>query len=385
MALSATTEAIGAVSELLATRVSARLSNLPVLVGRPSDAASVQGTRCLNLFLYRIVFDAQMRNTPLDAGQQPPLWLVLHYLVTAFDASHESETSAAHRLLGQGLVALQELNFLRPAVSMQALTRNPEPLKITFDDADPELLSKLFNGNDELFRLSAAFQVRPVLLVTDAAPSYAPLVTSVGPPAAPGVVVLPSMGARLTSIEPARFAAGELVTLRGLDLGGYDTIQLGGNSVTPLATQPGDRGDVMRFQLPANTPIAAAGYAVAVSRLLPSGHRMSSTPVLGELMPVVSGVVLNGALTAVNANPGAPLFGSFTVSGAQFGGPDEAIFAALFRDGQARIQLEPAAPASATSVGFTVPSAQALPPGTYRVLLRVNGQQAVNAPNLVWT
>src|SRR3990172_3623557 len=385
MALSATTEAIGAVSDLLATRVAARLNNLPVLVGRPAGGASVQGSRCLNLFLYRIGFDPTLRNTPLDIGQQPPLWLVLHYVVTAFDPLHESESSDAPRLLGQGLVALQELNYLRPAVSIQALARAPEPLKITFDEADPELLSKLFNGNDELYRLSAAFQVRPVMLATDAAPEYAPLVLSVGPPASPGVVVLPSMGARLESIEPARFTAGQEVTLRGVDLAGYDRIQLGGNALVPLAAQPEDRGDVMRFQLPANTPIAAAGYAVSVRRTLPSGHDMTSTPLLGELMPVVTSVALNGVLTPVNANPGAPLFGSFSVTGAQFGGPDESIFGALYINGAAQIQLEPSAPASATSVTFSVPSAQALPPGTYRVLLRVNGQQAANSPELVWS
>lgn len=385
MALSASTEAIGAVSELLSMRVSARLSNLPVLVGRPVEAEGVDTARCLNLFLYRIGFDAHMRNTPLDAGQQPPLWLVLHYLITAFDVEHETETAEAQRLLGQGLVALQELNFLRPSVTMQALTGNPEPLKITFDDADPELLSKLFNGSDERFRLSAAFQVRPVMLATDAPPSYAPLVTSVGPPLNPGVTVLPSMGARLTGIEPARFRAGELVTLRGLDLGGYDRVQLGGNSIVPLAPQPGDHGDVLRFQLPAATPIAAAGYAVAVSRTLPSGHAMTSTPVLGELMPVVSGVALAGPLLPAGPGPGAPLAGSFSVSGAQFGGPDESIFAALALDGVARIQLQPALPATATNLQFTVPAALALPAGSYQLILRVNGQQAAEAPTLVWS
>lgn len=385
MALSATTEAIGAVSELLATRVSSRLNNLPVLVGRPSDAPSVQGSRCLNLFLYRIGFDGHLRNTPLDAGQQPPLWLVLHYIVTAFDLQHESETSAAHRLLGQGLVALQELNYLRPGVLMQALAGNPEPLKITFDEADPELLNKLFSGAEQQFRLSAAFQVRPVMLATDAAPSYAPLVTSIGPPATPGVMVLPSMGARLTSIEPARFTAGQRIALRGVDLAGYDRIRFGGNLLIPLAAEAEDRGDVLRFELPANTPIAAAGYAISVSRTLSSGHDMTSTPVLGELLPVLGGVALDGLLTPLNAAPGAPLHGSFTVSGAQFGGPLESIFAALFRDGAAQIQLEPSTPATATSVRFTVPSALALPAGSYRVLLRVNGQQASSSPELVWS
>lgn len=385
MALSASTEAIGAVSELLALRVSARLSNLPVLVGRPVQAEDVESGRCLNLFLYRIGFDAHLRNTPLDAGQQPPLWLVLHYLLTAYDTDHDSESAAAQRLLGQGLVALQELNFLRPGVSLQALTGNPEPLKISFDDADPDLLSKLFGGSDEHVRTAAAFQVRPVMLATDAPPSYAPLVTSVGPPASPGVVVLPSMGARLTGITPARFRAGEVVTLRGLDLGGHDRVQLGGNALVPLAAEPGDRSDVLRFQLPPDTPIAAAGYAVSVGRTLPSGHLMTSTPVLGELMPVVSGVALAGPLVPTGPGADAPLSGSFTVTGAQFGGPDESIFAALALDGEARIQLQPAVPATATSLQFSVPAGLALPPGSYQLLLRVNGQQAAETPTLVWS
>lgn len=384
MALSATTEAIGAVSDLLSSQVSARLSNLPVLVGRPSDAAASPGGRRLNLFLYRVAFDPQMRNTPLDAGQQPPLWLVLHYLLTAYDNARESESPDAHRLLGQGLVALQELNYLFPPVSMAALLGNPEPLKLSFDDVEPDLVSKLVVGDTERYRVSAGFQVRPVMLATDVPPQAAPLVLSVGPPATPGVMVLPSMGARILSIVPARFAAGEVVTLRGVDFGGYTRINLGGNVLTPLAAEPGDRGDVLRFQLPANTPVSAAGYAVSLARTLPSGHEMTSSPILGELMPRVDSVALAGVLTPVDASPGAPLHGSFTVTGAQFGGAGEAVFAALYGDAGTLIQLAPSAPAGATSATFTVPAALALPAATYRVLLRVNGQQAPQAPELVW-
>ncbi|HRP27177.1 MAG TPA: DUF4255 domain-containing protein [Burkholderiaceae bacterium] len=381
MALSATTEAVGAVSELLATRVSSRLNNLPVLVGRPSDAPDDLNARGLNLFLYHVAFDGHMRNQPLDRGQQPPVWLTLHYLLTAFDAEGESETVGAHRLLGQGIVALQELNFLHAPVTAAALTGNPEPLKITFDEADADLLNKLFSGTEERYRVSVAFQVRPVMLATDAVPDYAPLVQTVGPPGNEGVMVFASMGARLTSIAPAKFVAGQTVELRGVDLGGYDRINLGGNQLLPLAALPDDRGDVVRFQLLANTPIAAAGYAVSVTRILPSGRTMTSTPLLGELMPVVSGVALDGALTPAGAN----LHGSFVVDGAQFGGPDESIFAALLFDGSARIQLEPSSDPTPTSARFTVPEALALPPGSYRVVLRVNGQQAVQTPELVWT
>jgi hypothetical protein len=137
--------------------------------------------------------------------------------------------------------------------------------------------------------------------------------------------------------------------------------------------------------LPADTPIAAAGYAVSVGRTLPSGHLMTSTPVLGELMPVVTGVALAGALVPAGPGADAPLSGSFTVAGAQFGGPEDSIFAALARDGEARIQLQPAVPATATSLQFSVPAGLALPPGSYQLLLRVNGQQAAETPTLVWS
>ena len=215
MSLLDSQEAIGAVTELLRTRVSMRLNNLAVVVGRPEAATNSTG-RKLNLFLYRIGFDGYLRNIPLDSGQEPPLWLVLHYLVTAFDENKESDSAEAHRLLGRGLAALQELNFLRPNVAQ--LVKNPEPLKITFDEADVELLSKLMQGTDEKYRISAAFQVRPVMVMTDQPASYAPLVKTVGPPLPnpppydqAGVQVLPNLGPRLASVLPVRFTrAGNL-------------------------------------------------------------------------------------------------------------------------------------------------------------------------------
>ena len=82
---SPSSEAIGAVSDLLSARLSHALANIPVPLGRP-DAGGAQG-RALNLFLYRVGFDPHLRNEPLDRGQPPPLWLVLHYLLTAFDTA----------------------------------------------------------------------------------------------------------------------------------------------------------------------------------------------------------------------------------------------------------------------------------------------------------
>ncbi|HET9701876.1 MAG TPA: Pvc16 family protein, partial [Burkholderiales bacterium] len=83
MALSDSLEAIGAVSELLQTRLQAA-TKVSVDVGRPESAAAGSG-RKLNLFLYRLGHDGSLRNVSLDRGQEPPLWLTLHYLLTAFE------------------------------------------------------------------------------------------------------------------------------------------------------------------------------------------------------------------------------------------------------------------------------------------------------------
>ena len=59
------------------------------------------------------------------------------------------------RSRGLRLFSLQRLNYIHPANA--ALVDNPEPLKITFDRADAELLSKIMQGTDEKYRVSAAF------------------------------------------------------------------------------------------------------------------------------------------------------------------------------------------------------------------------------------
>ncbi|NML16824.1 DUF4255 domain-containing protein [Azohydromonas caseinilytica] len=386
---SPSSEAIGVLGELLARRLSTALNSLPVVIGRPEASASGQGRR-LNLFLYRVTIDAHLRNVPLDAGQVPPLWVVLHYLLTAFDDARDSDSTLAHRLLGQGMAVLHELNFVRPSGTDLALLDNPEPLKLSFDDADVDLLSKLMQGSEESYRVSAALQVRPLLLKLEQPPAWAPLVRSIGPvvpqpagpPAPAGISVLPSLGAVLGSLQPARFVAGTRVTLRGTDLAGYTEVQLG-TTVLPLA--PGAPGTAT-FTVPAASPMAAGAYPLFIARVLPSGRRITSNALLVELLPVLGSVALDGALStpAPPAPPGRR-FGRFVVNGSQLGGDDASVFASLFRNGEAHGLFEPDAGGTGTQRRFSVPAAQALPTGRYRVLLRVNGQQAIEAPELDWS
>src|SRR5829696_3708248 len=120
MALSDTGKAIGAVTDALRDRLDTR-SGIHVTVGRPEKD---QGGTRLNLFLYEVVFDPSLKNEPLDEGQPPPLWLVLKYLLTAFDDLKESDSIQAYEYLGRGLGALQSLNYL----STTTIT-NPDYLK----------------------------------------------------------------------------------------------------------------------------------------------------------------------------------------------------------------------------------------------------------------
>jgi len=100
--LAATNEAIGAVSEAVRSQLASR-TQLLVTVSRPDIAATTDNEPKLNLFLYQVEFDGNLKNHSLDEGRPAPLWLVLRYLLTPYDQTHDSDSVAAHRLLARGL------------------------------------------------------------------------------------------------------------------------------------------------------------------------------------------------------------------------------------------------------------------------------------------
>jgi hypothetical protein len=372
--LAASKDAIGEVTDLLRTRIMSRAA-VNVDVGRPEAAALSDAGPKLNLFLFQVDFDPHLKNFSIDEGQVPPLWMALRYLLTAFDEGKESDSIAAHRLLGQGLAAVQELNFLHPSVA--ALTSNPEPLKVTFDAADVELLSKIMQGSDEKYRISAAFQVRPVMIMPQSTqPGYALPVKTVGPPAQPGVMVVPSVGPTLDRVEPESFESGATLSVSGDGVdGAIDQVWVGPVSYPVVAARIG----TVRAVVPADTSLSAGSYPISVSRTLPSGRLLGSNAVVGALRPTITGASV-GPLTS----SGGKLFGDVTFSGRRLGGPDDTIFVAFYRDGAVALMLEATGTAAQTTLLAQVAMAQALPAGNYRLILRVNGAQAVEAPEVSW-
>lgn len=377
MALSDSVDAIGAVTELLQTQLQFA-SKIGVEVGRPGAGGAQMGRR-LNLFLYRVAFDPGLRNLPLDDGQQPPLWLVLHYLLTAYD-DHESDTAKAHRVLGRGLAALQTMAVIHPPGSNLALAANPQPLKITFDDADVDLVARLMQGGEERFRLSAAFQVRPVMVATGEPPGFAPLVMTVGfETLPPGPMVIPTLGGRLERIEPEMFTAGATLTLSGTDLGGYEQARIGTQTFAAVAAADGAKS----VTVPSATTLSAGAYPVVLVRVLDAGHQLTSNALLVHMLPVVTGATAGSRFPS----PGdaTRLVGTFTVQGTRLGGPDDNVLVALVGHGHTAWMLDVPGTALQTGLAVTVDDAHALVPGSYAVIVRVNGEQAADTFVLDWT
>jgi hypothetical protein len=161
-------------------------------------------------------------------------------------------------------------------------------------------------------------------------------------------------------------------------MAGYDQIMVGASSYPATATADGG----LSAAIPLADTIAAGIYPVCLARTLPDGHLFRSNALAAQLLPRLTSVNLAGPLTPVSGK----LSGQFVVHGSQLGGPGGGIYAALYRQGKAQLLLEPLAGGSDTTLSFAVGAAQALPAAPdYRVILRVNGVQALESPVLSWT
>jgi len=403
MSLVDTGRAIGAVTRLLQSRLTASLSTLPspavaivdVTVGRPEPATGVASRRRVNLFLYEVELDGNLRNRPLDDGQPPPLWLVLSYLLTAFDRDGESDTIEAHEILGEAALALQNLNFFSldglPGPTVQPLSDSPELLKLSFLDTSSELLGRIMQGSDERYRCSLGFQVRPVLVAAPLPAAYSLLVgIDYSKEKVIGfdgvhIPVLPSIGPRISTIDPEAFETGQSITIEGVDLHLADLAVHLGPVVLPVRSQAPDRLTfLVDPALEAGTAISAGSYPVTVSQMLPTGRERKSNVLGGGVRPRLDAAVVAGVTPINPAQPDSRVRGTVTLSGVLLGTADDDVYAAFYRDGQVVRLVDQfdrsGAVVAQTELALTITDDIALEPGDYNVILRVNGQQAKNAP-----
>lgn len=386
MALADTAQAIGVATSLLRNRLLARAGVSNVTVGRVEPTNNQPSNR-LNLFLYEAMFDPSLKNVSLDRGQLPPIWLVLKYLMTAFDSNKDTDSEESHKHLGRGIRALQELSYLPltglPANELRVLTDNPEPLKITFDEIPSELLSRLAQGPEEKYRFSVGFQVRPVMIAIPEPPSYSLLVgidyeasREIGEDGI-RIPVIPSMGPVLTEASPSKFEVNSLLTLAGsaLDLSGL-AVRLGPAELAVTAQRP----DSLQCRLDGNIAgggvISAGSHTLSAVQTLPTGRRRTSNLLIADLIPTLTSV-------AFAPSAGLGVRGTLTLTGVLLGRQNDDIIVALYQDGKVTKMFDEltAAPGQ-NQLQLAITRSQAISEGKYRVILRVNGQQAQASPEV---
>lgn len=406
MALVDTGKAIGAVTKVLQNRLREYLMALSTLtvadvsigpvsevsIGKPEPPTVVTNPR-LNLFLYEIEMDANLRNHSLDEGQPAPLWLILKYLLTAFDKDGDSDSVGAHILLGEGMRALQGLAFLplgSSASILSALGNNPEVMKVTFAQSSSDLLSKLMQGTDEKYRCSVAFTVSPVMIATGEAATYSLLVgvdyknNQVIGEAGIKVDVIPSMGITISSVTPEKFAVNTVITIEGNDLNLDNlAVQLGTATLEIITQTPTSLQCQLKSSI-AGTVIGAGSHAISVVQMLPSKRKRSSNLLIAHLLPTLNTAIPSG-LTPVNPlDPNSNVYGKINLQGFLLGRNEDDVFVALYNeDGKTVKVFDELIPViSQMQTQLPIKSADAVPQGIYRLILRVNGQQARNSPEV---
>ncbi|MFG2296001.1 DUF4255 domain-containing protein [Streptomyces sp. NPDC048603] len=270
--------AIEAVTETLRALVEDGIKTVEpgaTAVARPPHRVSPTGQPGLvNLFLYRTATAPERRNEPppgLLPGEtgEPALPLVLHYLLTPFVQGDDD--LVAHRLLGAALQALHTRPLLTRAELAQTaafsdLSRQPDHIRITWHGVDEKEIYSLWSVFQTPYRLTAAFEVRAVL-IDSRRPARAPLPVLArgadgrGPqaaadprPATPAVHRLRYPGGRPAAL------AGDTVELHGTHLSGVTGVRL-----TRLAAAPAPTGAAV------DIPVAAPAPGGPVLLPLPGG------------------------------------------------------------------------------------------------------------------
>jgi len=407
MALADTSRAIGAVARLLKDHLQAFTTVTQVTVGKPEPPQPPPGFSRLNLFLYEAHFDPSLRNKSLDEGQPAPLWLILKFLLTAFDRAGESDSIEAHEFLGEGLRALNELSYLplpsalSDPLGLAALQENPEILKITFDSATTELLSKVMQGSEEKYRFSVAFEVRPVMIAASTPPDSSLLVgvdytanTIIGEEGI-HVPVFPLEGPEITGIEPLRFEPNGVFTLTGssLNLPGL-SVRIGDADAPVIAQAQEWLRCRANGVIQTGTVISAGSQPISVLQTLPNGKLRQSNLVVGRLLPVLTTITppAGGFTRTIPANPSSPVFGAIDLQGFLLGTEDDDVYVALTRNADT-VRLfdtfvRPAPPVPPNPVilqqqmQLQISNTAPMPQGRYRLILRVNGSQAKNSPTI---
>lgn len=387
-------KAIAAVTSLLANTLSK--SGVLVTPGRPP-----RPTEGVYLYLYAVHVDEHLRNIPLDEGQVPPLWLVLKYYLFVCDNGTQGSLPGLEKF-GQVLRGVHSHEHLRysPALPQVGYEGVLEPLqqefKLTIEELSVDTVSRVLSSAESFYSCGVGLQLRPLPLLPDLPPRYSQLV-GVDYTHSPSRVRLPEEGdgrnldislapspAVLISTEPLLIEAETEVVLRGEDLAQASlektTLEIQG-VFFPLRSLSKTEARVFV----ANDTLKKGGISAGI-------HQARLCYDLGEAKTrysVAAPLRLIPHVGEVDRDVLTRIFDGYFIlkmTGGLLGASGDQVSVALLRSGEviaAGTKIEFLAEEDADlpyqsqiAVHF---EGQRIPPGPALVLIRVNGQQAVQS------
>jgi hypothetical protein len=122
----------------------------------------------LTIFLYEVIEDPSARNRPRLRGssppniliQKPPVALSLHYLLTPWGGTRDTE----HKILGRAIQILYDNAILSGTALQGGLANTDQALKITQIPLALEELTRVWYSVQKPYHLSICYEVRVVNL-----------------------------------------------------------------------------------------------------------------------------------------------------------------------------------------------------------------------------
>lgn len=397
-----TYQAIGGVSSSLQTLLRDRMeipplpsgvTTVPVTIGTPAEDDDTATPR-INLFLFRVSENEFLKNQEIPghghpaAYGRPPLSLDLHYLITAYGTSSESDgdlttETLAHYLLGSAMRVLHDFPVITEGLETSgglsildpSLHDEFERVKLSLNPLSLEDMTEIWTSLTLPYRLSVAYAVSVVQIESQATRRY-PRPVGELPDAGPRVKVVTLVTPRIdrfrvrrqeapdeeSAVPYARIGDG-LVVMGGGFVEDETVLRLGTVLVPPLA-DPAVTDERLEFDLPDDDELQPGAQPLQVIRQIELGEPpeprsgFHSNLAVFMLVPRVTGASHDGVTVTVS---GSRLFLEHhdcqTIVG------DQIVDASEYTS------------ASPTSISFPLPS---LDPDTYVVRVRVNGAESID-------
>ena len=265
----------------------------------PPDLEPETKEKRINLFLYKVIEDSYLKNQEIPgegypaAYGNPPLSLMLYYLLTAFpdiDKYNKDYDLTVHEIMADAMRVFHDYPVLTDSMEIPpgsgtkllhtALRDQFEKVKITLSPLDTEELTKIWMGLTKPYRLSAGYAVSVVQIESRKPRHIAmPVKTRrlhtllLHGPVIDDIIVIPA-GA-ITEMPPFTARIGDKLNIKGTNLKGISTDVIIGKieiNVTPKSNglieviipddpklQPGPTGIGIRVKQ--ETEIVKGGYA----------------------------------------------------------------------------------------------------------------------------